>query len=196
MQGEGEGRTVTVFCGTQLGRDVRYLQAVQSLGAGLAKAGVRIAYGGGSVGLMGALADAALANGGEVLGIVPHFMVQSERLHPGITDVEVTDSLHTRKQRMFEVADGFVSMPGGIGTLDETVEVITWRQLGLHEKPIFLCDVAGSASPVLRAIEAAISRGFAPPEVRNLFRVTGDVSVVVECVKALASAPPAAANRL
>jgi uncharacterized protein (TIGR00730 family) len=172
--------TVTVFCGARLGSDRRFVQATQALGEGLAEAGIRIAYGGGSVGLMGTLADAALAGGGTVVGIVPEFMVQSERLHPRITQVEITDSLHSRKRRMFEIADAFVSMPGGLGTLDETVEVITWRQLGLHDKPIILCNIIGSAEPVLAAIEASVSRGFAPPEVRAIYEVLDGVPAVLQ----------------
>ena len=126
-------------------------------------AGIRLVYGGGRIGLMGVMADAALAAGGTVTGVIPEFLTRREVAHAGITELIVTDSMHSRKQRMFEAADAFISLPGGLGTLDETIEIITWRQLGLHAKPILICDVAGSAAPFLATIEAAIAADFADP---------------------------------
>ena len=154
---------VAVFCGSRTGNDPAYRAAAQMLGHGLAEAGIRLVYGGGRIGLMGVMADAALAAGGTVLGVIPEFLTRREVAHEGITELVTTASMHSRKQRMFEAADAFVSLPGGLGTLDETIEIITWRQLGLHTKPILICDVAGSAAPFLAAIEAVIAADFTPP---------------------------------
>lgn len=171
--------SVAVFCGSFSGSEPVFRQAAVSLGRGLAKAGLALVFGGGSIGLMGAMADAALDAGGKVTGVIPEFLSRREIAHPGLTDIVVTSSMHSRKQRMFELSDAFVSMPGGLGTLDETIEIITWRQLRLHDKPVLLCDVAGSAGPLLAAIEAAISRGFAQPGVRGLFEVLPGVEATL-----------------
>ncbi len=156
--------SVSVFCGAHPGHDPAYRAAAQALGAGLARAGIRLVYGGGGVGLMGTVADAALAEGGQVTGVIPEFLTRREQAHPGAHTMIVTDSMHSRKRRMFELSDAFITLAGGLGTLDETFEILTWRQLGLHDKPILLCDVAGSAAPLLRLIEATIAAGFAQPE--------------------------------
>jgi uncharacterized protein (TIGR00730 family) len=174
-----KSHAVTVFCGSRSGNDPAYHCAAQALGTGLAKAGIRLVYGGGRIGLMGVLADAALAAGGDVLGIIPEFLTRREVAHAGVTKMVVTDSMHSRKQRMFEAADAFVSLPGGLGTLDETIEIITWRQLRLHSKPILICDVAGSARAFLATIEAAIASDFAAPEARQLFEVLDGVPAVL-----------------
>jgi hypothetical protein len=146
---------------------------------------MRLVYGGGRVGLMGAIADAAVAAGGQVLGVIPEFLARLEVAHTGITELKVTDSMHSRKQLMFAEADAFVSLPGGLGTLDETFEIITWRQLGLHDKPILLCDIAGSATPLLAAIDAAISLGFASARARDLFEVTDGVAALLKRLRAM-----------
>jgi hypothetical protein len=166
------------------------------LGRGLAEAGIRLVYGGGRVGLMGAVADAALEAGGEVLGVIPEFLARLEVAHTGVDELTVTDSMHSRKQRMFAEADAFVSLPGGLGTLDETVEIITWRQLGLHDKPILLCDIAGSAAPLQAAIEAAITLGFAAARARDLFEVINGVAPLLERLHALPRAAATPADRL
>jgi uncharacterized protein (TIGR00730 family) len=170
--------TVAVFCGSSFGGDPAYRLAAEALGTGLARAGIRLVYGGGRIGLMGALADAVLHAGGEVVGVLPEFLRTAEIAHDGLTRLEITDSMHARKRRMFELADAFVALPGGIGTLDETIEILTWRQLGLHAKPIWVCDVAGSARGLVGAIEGAIAGGFAVPALREAY-------VVVEGVPAL-----------
>ena len=143
-------------------------------------AGIRLVYGGGRIGLMGVMADAALAAGGTVTGVIPEFLTRREVAHAGITELIVTNSMHSRKQRMFEAADAFISLPGGLGTLDETIEIITWRQLGLHAKPILICDVAGSAAPFLATIEAAIAADFADPAARELYEVVDGVPAVLQ----------------
>jgi uncharacterized protein (TIGR00730 family) len=170
-----EIHSVAVFCGSRTGNDPTYRAAAEALGHGLANAGIRLVYGGGRIGLMGVVADAALAAGGLVLGVIPEFLTRREVAHDRTTEMAVTDSMHSRKQRMFEEADAFVSMPGGLGTLDETIEIITWRQLGLHSKPVLICDVAGSAAPLLAVIEAAVGAGFAAPDTRRLYEVTHGV---------------------
>jgi uncharacterized protein (TIGR00730 family) len=173
-------RAVAVFCGSHAGNDPAYRAAAAALGRGIAEAGLRLVFGGGRIGLMGALADAALAASGQVTGVIPDFLTRQEVAHRGISELIVTGDMHSRKQRMFELSDAFVSLPGGLGTLDETIEIITWRQLGLHDKPVLLCDVAGSARPLLVAIDAAIANGFAAPAVRRLLEVMPGVPATLE----------------
>ena len=180
-------RNVAVFCGAQSGNNPLYRAAAQEIGQGLARAGIGIVFGGGRVGLMGAVADSALAAGGDVTGIIPDFLMRREVAHEGVGELTVTDSMHSRKRRMFELSDAFVGLPGGLGTLDEVIEIITWRQLGLHNKPILLCDVMGSAAPIQAVVDAAISRGFAEPYVRDLFEITDGVSPLLERLQTLAA---------
>jgi hypothetical protein len=189
-------RTVAVFCGASAGRDPRHGDAAETLGAALAEAGIRVVYGGGRVGLMGRLADGALAAGGDVVGIIPTFLQARELAHPGVAEMVVTDSMHARKTRMVELADAFVSLPGGLGTLDETIEVITWKQLGLHAKPIVLCDVAGSARALLAVVDAAIGMGFATDQARELFHLVDGVAETIDLLRRLAAPPAVAAHRL
>jgi uncharacterized protein (TIGR00730 family) len=172
--------SVAVFCGSRLGIRPEFAGAARDLGLGLAKAGIRLVYGGGKNGMMGVLADAVLEAGGTVLGVIPDFLTKSEVAHPGVTEMTVTDSMHDRKRRMAEAADAFVTLPGGIGTMDETVEIISWRQLRLHDKPIYICDVAGSAAPLVTAIEGMIAQGFAPVESRGFFTVVNDVPALLQ----------------
>jgi uncharacterized protein (TIGR00730 family) len=186
-----EIKTVAVFCGAQAGDDPAYRAAAEALGRGLAEAGIRLVFGGGRIGLMGAVADAALEAGGRVLGVIPEFLTRWEVAHQGVADMTVTDSMHTRKRRMFDLSDAFVTLPGGLGTLDETIEIITWRQLKLHDKPILLCDVKGSSAPLLAAIEAAIAHGFARAEVRRLYEVLEGVPAVLRRLASVTGAPSA-----
>jgi uncharacterized protein (TIGR00730 family) len=171
--------TVAVFCGSSFGGNPAYRLAAEALGSGLALAGIRLVYGGGRIGLMGALADAVLHAGGEVVGVLPDFLRTKEIAHDALTRLEITDSMHARKRRMFELADAFVALPGGIGTLEETIEILTWRQLGLHAKPIWVCDVAGSARGLVGAIEGAIACGFAAPALRDAYAVVEGVPALL-----------------
>ena len=164
-------RSVAVFCGSREGNNPAFRAAASELGAGLALAGMRLVYGGGRIGLMGIVADAVLAAGGEALGVIPEFLTGREVMHHGVRDLVITDSMHSRKQHMFEAADAFVMLPGGLGTLDEIVEIITWRQLGLHDKPVLLCDVAGSARPIMAAFEASVAMDFARADAMALFEL-------------------------
>ncbi len=172
-------KTVAVFCGSKTGDDPRHAEGARALGAGLAERDIALIYGGGNIGLMGVVADAVLAAGGRVVGVIPEFLTRYEVAHAGVSDMIVTDSMHSRKQLMFDRADAFVTMPGGIGTLDETVEVITWRQLGLHDKPVLICNQHGWATRLLAALHATVADGFSSPELNSLFEVVPDVVTVL-----------------
>ncbi len=189
-------RAVAVFCGSRSGTDPAYAAAAAALGRGLAEAGTGLVYGGGKIGLMGVLADAALAAGGQVTGVIPAFLMRLEVAHDGLPRLLTTDSMHARKQRMFELADAFVALPGGLGTLDEIIEIITWRQLRLHDKPVLLCDVAGSAAPLVAAVEAMIVRGFADPATRGLFEVADGVAATLARLGTLSAGGGGGAERL
>ncbi len=180
--------SVAVFCGSRVGDDPGYRAAAVALGEGMARAGLRLVFGGGRVGLMGVLADAVLRGGGQAIGVIPEFLMRREVAHGDLTELVVTDSMHSRKQRMFEMSDAFVTLPGGLGTLDETIEIITWRQLGLHDKPILLCDVAGSAAPLMAAMDAAVVHGFAAPDTHRLFEVVPGVPAVLDRLQGEAAA--------
>ena len=181
-------RTVAVFCGARDGFDPAYRRAAASLGRRLAGAGIGVVYGGGRVGLMGVLADAVLAVGGRIVGVIPEGLRKPEIAHPGLSGQVVTRDLASRKQRMFDLADAFVALPGGIGTLDETIEMLTWRQLGVHAKPVLICDVAGSAASFVGFVEAAIAQGFAGAEVREMFEVLPGVEAVLARLQASSAA--------
>lgn len=186
-------RSLCILCGSREGNDPAYRQAAIRLGQLLAQCGVRLIYGGGSIGLMGVVADTVLAAGGEVVGIIPDFLMRSEVGHRRLTDLVITGSMHDRKRRMFEMADGFVILPGGIGTLDETFEIITWKQLRLHDRPIVVLDTEGYWRPFEALIRATIDGGFADPATIGLFSVVGRPDDVLG---ALAAAPPVLAEVL
>ena len=173
-------RSVAVFCGSRTGLDPAHHRAAVELGAGLAAAGMRLVYGGGNVGLMGAVADGTLGGGGEVLGIIPDFLQRREVAHDGVQQMVVTDTMHDRKRQMFAAADAFVTLPGGLGTFDETIEITTWRQLGLHDKPVLICDVGGWAQPYLAMLAAAVQQGFADQATALLYEVLPDVPAVLQ----------------
>ena len=188
--------SVAVFCGASPGESAVYGEAAAALGQGLAQAGIRLIYGGGRIGLMGAVADAVLAAGGRVVGVIPEFLTRWEVAHQGVDELIVTDSMHSRKQRMFELSDAFVVFAGGLGTMDEAFEILTWRQLRLHDKPVLICDVAGSAGPLLALIEAIIETGFARPEARALYEVVDGVPALLDRLGRLPVAADADADRL
>ncbi len=153
---------VCVFAGSRAGSRAEYMDAAVALGTGIARRGWGLVYGGARVGVMGAVADAALAAGGEVDGVIPGFMTEREIAHGRLTRLRVVETMHERKAAMADLSAAFVSLPGGFGTLDETFEVITWWQIGLHTKPVALLNVDGYWSPVLAWIESAIAAGFVP----------------------------------
>jgi uncharacterized protein (TIGR00730 family) len=181
-------QSVAVFCGSQAGNAPVFRAAAEELGRGLADSAMRLIYGGGRVGLMGAMADASLAAGGTVVGVIPEFLTRQEVAHEGVAELIVTESMHSRKRRMFDLSDAFVSFAGGLGTLDETFEILTWRQLKLHGKPVLICDVAGSSRALLANIEATIETGFAKAEIRELFEVLDGVPATLERLRHLATA--------
>jgi uncharacterized protein (TIGR00730 family) len=167
--------SVTVFCGSSPGNDPVYGQAAQALGHGLGASGMGLVFGGGNVGLMGITAAAALGAGGQVTGIIPDFLRRREVEFHGLTELIVTDSMHTRKRRLFALADAFIVMPGGLGTFDETIEILTWKQLGRHSKPIILVDILGWTQPFAALVAHTIERGFARENVKDLFEIVPDV---------------------
>lgn len=177
-------RSVAVFCGSRAGNDPAFATAAATLGTAMAEAGMTLIYGGGRAGIMGIVADAALAAGGAVEGIIPEFLQQWEVAHPGVADMHVTDTMHTRKRRMFDRADAFVTLPGGLGTLDETIEILTWRQLKLHAKPILICDVAGWARPFAGAIAATVEQGFADAGILRFIEVLDGPEAVMARLRA------------
>jgi len=171
--------SVCVFCGSNGGADPAYLAAAEAVGAGLAQRGIRIVYGGGRVGLMGALADSARAAGGEVVGVMPQALVDREIGHTGIDDLRVVDTMHERKALMVELSDAFVALPGGIGTLEELFEVYTWAQLGIHAKPLALLDVAGYYEPPA-FLDHAVAQRFLRAETRGMLAVADSIEGVLE----------------
>ncbi len=158
---------IAVFLGSSIGRPPEYAAAAADFGRQLARAGVGIVYGGASVGMMGVLADAALAEGGEVIGVIPGGLFAAEIPHPGLTRMEVVATMHERKALMAELADGFAALPGGLGTLDELFEILTWQQIGLHAKPVALVDVGGFWTPLTRLLDALTEAGFVPRATRQ-----------------------------
>ena len=153
-------RSLCVFCGASPGSDPRHVELAREVGRGLAERGIGLVYGGGRVGLMGALADAALAGGGEVTGIIPRRLVDRELAHQGVTSLVVVETLHERKAEMARLADGFIALPGGLGTLEELAEVASWAQLGLHAKPIGLLGVGDYWAALLAWLDRAVAEGF------------------------------------
>lgn len=160
-------KTLCVYCGSNAGSDPAYAALARGLGTRLARDGIALVYGGGNVGLMGIVADAALAHGGEVIGVIPQQLVDWEVAHKGVTRLEVVESMHTRKARMFELADGFIALPGGFGTLDEMFEMLTWRQLGLGKKPCAFLDVGDFWQPLMTMLDTMVAQRFLHPEQRH-----------------------------
>ncbi len=166
---------VCVFAGSRPGFRPSYLEAARDLGSGLAQRGLGMVYGGTSVGLMGACADAALAGGAEVTGVLPRALTSREIAHKGITELRIVSTLHERKAVMSALSDAFIALPGGSGTLDELFEALTWRQLGLHDKPIGLLDVDGYYQDLIKFLEKAASEGFYPEGGLVVRRTAGEL---------------------
>ena len=177
--------SLCVYCGSRAGSDRAYRAAAARLGALLAARGIRLVYGGGRVGLMGVVADAALSGGGRVTGVIPRLLQDIEVGHRGLDEMLVVPNMHERKRRMSELADGFVILPGGLGTLDETFEAITWKQLGLHDKPIVIADIAGYWRPLRNLVEALIANGFADPKAATLAAFVDDVDDILPTLAAM-----------
>lgn len=169
-------RRLCVYCGSSGAVDERFRAAATDLGESLAAAGIELVYGGGRIGLMGLLADAVLAGGGRVVGIIPAALRDAELAHPGATELVIVGGMHERKRLMAERADAFAVLPGGTGTLDETFEIVTWRQLGLHDKPIFLVDIADYWRPLIELFEHIATHRFARPLVPRIVRIVPSVA--------------------
>ena len=172
--------SVCVFCGSRDGNDPAYVAAARETGGAIARRGWKLVYGGGHVGLMGALANAALAAGGEVIGVMPRALLTREVPHPDITRLHLVTSMHRRKALMSSLSDGFLTLPGGYGTLEEFFETLTWAQLGLHTKPCALLDVIGFWDPLLAMVDNQIAGGFVPAEHRRLILTGPDPSELLD----------------
>ena len=182
-------RAVCVFCGASSGRLSAYADAARSLGAALAGRDLALVYGGGRVGLMGAVADGALAAGGEVTGVIPQELVARELAHGGLTRLHVVETLHERKALMADLSDGFIALPGGFGTLDELLEQLTWSQLGLHAKPIGLLDAEGYWGPLIALAQHATAEGFVREADLAAIAVAEDPGALLDRLLALSTAP-------
>jgi uncharacterized protein (TIGR00730 family) len=181
-----EPRRLCVFCGSNSGADPRYRQVASALGTDLATSGYELVYGGGHVGLMGVVADAALAAGGPVTGVMTEQLVGLEVAHEGLTTLDVQPSMHARKLRMAQLADGVIVLPGGYGTLDETFEILTWNQLGIESTPVVFLDVDGFFDPLFDLIDKMVSEGFVKDAHSRLARRTSEPG---EAVRLAAQAP-------
>jgi uncharacterized protein (TIGR00730 family) len=164
-------KRVSVFCGSRSGTDPRYRDAATALARELLQRRLGLVFGGGSVGLMGVVADAVLDGGGEAIGVIPHGLAAREVAHRGLADLRVVSSMHARKALMADLSDAFVALPGGFGTFEELFEVVTWAQLGIHRKPIGLLNVAGYYDHLVRFLDHAVGEGFVSPENRGLVRI-------------------------
>lgn len=173
-------RRIVVYCGSRQGADPAYREAAGALGRALARREIGLVYGGGAAGLMGAVADAALEAGGEATGVIPAFMHGREFIHQGLTHLRVSRSMHDRKATMLDLADGVIALPGGIGTLDELIEAMTWTQLGLHQIPCGLLDVNGFWQPFVDLLEHCIAEGFLDAGRRDAFARASDPDALID----------------
>ena len=180
----GSIQNICIYCGSSDQMNPAYLQAARDMGAVLAERGLRLIYGGGSTGMMGALADAVLENGGEVIGIIPKIFVTPELLHTGLTDLIVVADISTRKTSMAEMSDAFVALPGGFGTFDELFEMLTWSQIGLHTNPIGILNTLDYFSPLLALIEHARQEGFIYSEHIDLLINESDPRILLKRMEA------------
>jgi uncharacterized protein (TIGR00730 family) len=180
-------RSVCVFCGSLAGNRDEYAEAARGMGKAIASRGLELVYGAGHIGLMGILADAALEAGGQVIGVIPQALVDRELAHRGLTELVIVETMHQRKARMADRSDAFVALPGGYGTLDETFEILTWAQLGLHTKPVGMLNVGGFFDPLLAWMDRAVAEGFLRTQHRHLLCVHEEPAALLD---ALASYRP------
>jgi uncharacterized protein (TIGR00730 family) len=181
-----ELRSVCIYCGASFGNQPRYAESARRLGRALAMRGITVVYGGGRVGLMGALADAALAAGGRVIGVIPTILRTVELAHQGCTELIATPSMHARKEKMFQLADGFIALPGGIGTLEGFFEILTWGQLGIHAKPSGILNTAGYFDALIAFLDHAVEEGFLLDAHRNSIMVESEPKALLERIRAWA----------
>ncbi|OWY40218.1 Rossman fold protein, TIGR00730 family [Xenophilus sp. AP218F] len=176
-------KSICLFCGSNKGAKPEYVAAAERFGRTLAEQGIALVYGGGNVGLMGVAADAALAAGGRVIGVIPEFLQAKEVGHKGLSELHVTQTMHQRKALMAELSDGFIALPGGFGTFDELFEILTWAQLSVHSKPVGLLDSAGFYQPLYAMIKHAVAEGFVPTGNLNLFSVDADLDALLDSMR-------------
>lgn len=168
-------KSIAVFCASSLGTNKIYEQAAYAVGQALARESLRIVYGGGKVGLMGVVADAALAAGGEVIGVIPRALFDREIGHAGLTDLRIVDSMHARKQLITDLSDAFIALPGGAGTLEEIFEQWTWSQLGIHQKPCAVLNVNNYFAPLRAMVDQAVAEGFTKPTFAAMLAIEDDL---------------------
>ena len=176
-------RTVCVFCGSREGTRPSYAEAARLVGKTLARRGIGVVYGGGRVGLMGTVADAVLEEGGEVVGVIPEALLAREIAHQGLTKLHVVGSMHERKRLMAGLSEGFVTLPGGYGTFEEFLEVLSWAQLGIHGKPCGLLDVDGYYEPLVTLFDGAVEEGFVPLYHRSLVLIERDLELLLDAME-------------
>jgi uncharacterized protein (TIGR00730 family) len=182
-------KRICVFCGSAAGRKPAYAAAARALGRELGRRGLGLVYGGGGIGLMGVVADAALEAGAEVDGVLPRHLAAKEVGHRGLTRMHLVESMHERKAKMAALADGFVSLPGGLGTLEEMAETLTWAQLGLHARPCALLDVEGYWTPLVAFFDHAVAEGFVRPEHRRLVLVDSEPARLLDAMERWSPVP-------
>lgn len=185
-------RRICVFCGSSAGARCEYRAAAHELAALLVAEGIGLVYGGASIGLMGVVADAVMSNGGEVIGVIPRQLSEWEIAHTGLTELRLVDSMHERKAMMFDLSDGFIALPGGLGTLEELFEILTWLQLGLHVKPAGLINTSGYFRALSKFLDQTVTEGFVLPQHRKLLLVEDDPSVLLAKMRAFR--PPVVAR--
>jgi uncharacterized protein (TIGR00730 family) len=173
-------KRLCVFCGSSIGGDPAYAEAARRLGAALARRGLELVYGGGTIGLMGTVANATLEAGGKVIGVIPKALQLRELAHVNLTSLHVTGSMHERKAKMAELSQGFIALPGGLGTLEEFAEIVTWAQLGIHARPCGLLDVKGFYQPLVSFLDHAVREGFVSPLHRELVIVETDPDALID----------------
>ncbi|MBV1776702.1 TIGR00730 family Rossman fold protein [Burkholderiaceae bacterium DAT-1] len=176
--------SVCVFCASSLGQDARFQEAAAATGTALARRGIELVWGGGRAGLMGVVADAALAADGDIFGVIPEFMAERELAHPEATEMVVVESMHARKAVMAERADAFIALPGGFGTFDELFEIITWSQLRLHAKPIGILNVAGYYDHLIAMMDQSVSAGFVQAASRDSIVVAESIDALLDALAA------------
>ena len=174
---------ICVFCGSVEGTDPAYAQTAKELGQRMASAGIGLVFGGTTVGLMGVLADAALAGGAEAIGVLPEVLIEREIAHHGLTKLHIVKTMHERKALMYENADAFIALPGGYGTLDEFIEIVTWAQLRIHSKPCIIINTNGYFDGLLAFLDHAVTQGFIKPQNRKLVQVAGDAKSALAIIQ-------------
>ena len=177
-------KSLCVYCGSSINVDDDFKDAARNMGVILAKEGIRLVYGGGKAGLMGIIADSVMDNGGEVIGIIPTHIADREIQHTGLTELHIVDTMHERKQMMVDHSDAFLVLPGGIGTLEETCEIMTWRQLGIHDKPIIIANLKDYWTPFFLLIDRIIDHGFMRADDKKIAMVTDNIDDVLEKLRA------------